>query len=421
MFSSFSEILENRHQHAKGLKAELNRPLIGYLCSYVPEELIYAAGAIPVRILTNEEPPIFAERYMQSYYCLFARNILHQGLQGDYDYLEGVVTAYTCTTMRLAFDNWQRSIHMPFYRFIHVPAIIDRPEAKEFLVRELGRLRKDLSDFTGRTITDDDLREAIRTYDTNRSFIMRLFEQRKEDPPLISGLEAFQVTLSSMLTDKQRHNEMLTELLDHVTDRTDTPDAMGRVMLVGSPVDNLKLVELIEGHDAVIVADDVCTGTRYVYGETPSGLEGDPIEAIANRYMWGRPPCPVKYSPTRWLQCVSCPYRAVCSFELTPEARDKPPESSTFAAPKNICRFRHMLHLAAGHKVEGVVVFSQKFCQPHGFDYHHVVQTFEDVGVPTLYLEEGNIVATGPMSTRVQAFIEMLGPVEYLIEPGILK
>lgn len=421
MFSGFAEIIDHRHDHIKDLSAQLDKPVLGYMCSYVPEEIIYAAGMIPMRLLTNEEPPISGDSYMQSYYCLFARNILHQGLQGDYDYLQGVVTSYTCTTMRLAFENWQRSVDMPFYRFIHIPAVIDTQDAKEYFVRELERFRRDLGDFVGRAITDDDVREAISIYDRNRSLIMGLFQGRKEDPPVMSGVEAFQLTLSSMLTDKQSHNRMLEVLSGKVYGRPDTPDLMGRVMLVGSPVDNLKLVELIEDHEAAVVADDVCTGTRYVYGETPGGMKGDPMEAIADRYMWVRPPCPIKYSPTRWVQCVDCPYRTACSFQLTPDEKGKPLESGDFDVPKNMCRYRHMLQSAVSHKVEGIVVFSQKFCQPHGFDYHHVVQTFDEVGVPTLYLEEGNIISAGPLSTRIQAFVEMLQPVDYLIEPGILK
>ena len=78
-----------------------------------------------------------------------------------------------------------------------------------------------------------------------------------------------------------------------------------------------------------------------------------------------------------------------------------------------------MLQLGISHKVEGVIAVLQKFCDPHGFDYHHVVQAFQDVGIPSLFLEIENIFSTGQTKTRVQAFIEMLQPVDYMIEPEI--
>ena len=420
MFTGFKEIVENRHEHIRNLRAQRNKKVIAYLCSYVPEELIYAAGIIPVRIMSNEETPALADRYMQSYYCTFARSILHQGIKGDYDYLDGLVTAYTCTTMRLAFDNWHRAVKLPFYRFLVIPSIIDTPEAATYYLKELQRFRKDLEDLIGHPIADDDIWEALRTYDTNRNLIMKLFEYRKLDNPLVTGLEAFQVTLSGMLTDKNDHNRMLENVLKDITGRDDTQPCVGRLMLVGSPVDNLHLLSLIENLGAIVVTDDTCTGTRYLFGTTPLDMYDDPLEAIVHRYLISRVPCPTKYSPTRWVQCTTCPFREASCFSMSPDSRETMPGDHPFSMPERVCRFRHMLQLAVNHKVEGVIAVLHKFCDPHGYDYHHVNQVFESVGVPTLFLEEENVIAEGQLLTRVQAFLEMLQPVEYLIEPGIL-
>jgi benzoyl-CoA reductase subunit C len=119
MFSKFEEILENRHEHIKHLKISKDKRVIGYLCSYVPEELLYAAGAIPVRIFSNEEVPSYGDSIMQSHYCAFARSILHQGLKGDYDYLDGLVWAYTCNTMRFAYEAWEMHGSISFSRFLY--------------------------------------------------------------------------------------------------------------------------------------------------------------------------------------------------------------------------------------------------------------------------------------------------------------
>jgi len=422
MFSRFEEIIANRHEHARQLGREKNKKIFGYLCSYVPEEIIYAAGGIPIRILTTEESPALSETLMQSYYCTFSRCLLHQGLNGDLDYMDGLVTAYSCATMRLAFDNMQRSVKFPYSRFLYMPGIIDTPDAKEFYYKELQRFLRDMEDFFGRSITDDDLREAIGVYDENRSLIKRIFEGRKASPPNISGREAYLLTLSSMLTDKADHNKMLRELIDELEGRKPLPEGASRVMLVGSPVDNLKLLDLIEKDiGAWVVGDDTCTGTRYVYGNVaPSDdLEDDPLRAIVERYMIRRAPCPAKHSQTRWVQCLPCPFRDVACFDLVPQPRNSLDDSISFHSPERICRFRNALQLGINHHVEGVIAVQQKFCDSHGFDFHHVTQAFQHVGIPSLFLEIDNVISVGQIKTRIQAFIEMLHPVDYMIEPEI--
>jgi len=219
MFSQFESIVKNRLNHARKLKEEQGKGIIGYLCSYVPEEILYAAGFIPIRMFSNEEAPTLSDNYMQSYYCTFSRSILHQGLNGDIDFFDGLVSGYSCTTMRLAFDNLQMVLGLPFTRYVYVPGIIDSPEAKRYFYRELARLRKDMEDLSGRPISDTRLWEAIQVYDENRALTREILEGRKGKPPSISGKEAFLITISGMLTDKSLHNVMLKELRDNLPQR----------------------------------------------------------------------------------------------------------------------------------------------------------------------------------------------------------
>jgi benzoyl-CoA reductase subunit C len=421
MFTDFEKIVANRNEYARALKERKGTGVIGYLCSYVPEEIIYAAGFIPIRLFSTEDLPTSADSLMQTYYCTFARSILHQGLTGQLDFLDGLVAGYSCTTMRLSFDNIQLHADIPFSRFVYVPALIDTPDAHEYFYKELVGFKRDMEDLSGHAITDDDIREAIRIYDENRSLTLNIFEGRKESPPRLTGKESYLITLSGMLTDKQEHSAMLKKLIEVVPQRSDLKEEVNRIMIVGSPLDNIKLLNLIEDDlGAAVVTDDTCTGMRYVSGLTPDEyIDGDPLKAMVKRYLISRPPCPSKHSPSRWLQCTSCPFRDTDSFSMKPDPKKRLPESHPFSVPERICRFRHSLQLAINHRVEGVIALLQKFCDPHGFDYHHVVQAFEDIGVPTLFLEIDNVISVGQIKTRVQAFLEMLQPVDYIIEPEI--
>ena len=422
MFSYFRDIVDNRHRHAQDLKERKGKKIIGYMCSYVPEEIIYAAGGIPIRLFTNEEPPSLADNFMQNYYCTFARSILHQGLGQQFSYMDGLVTAYSCTTMRLAFDNLQKYAGFKYTKFLYMPGVIDTPESKDYYHKELKRFKLDMQDLFDRTISDDDLREAIHVYDENRSLILKIFEGRKENPPTITGEEAYLLTLSSMLTDKAQHSKMLKKLIDELPKRKPLKSGINRLMIVGSPLDNLKLLRLIEQDiGAWVVTDDTCTGTRYIWGNTPSDyISEDPLKAVVERYMISRPPCPTKHSPTRWVQCRNCPFRTVPCFFLAPSPKKKAlAKPNPFQTPERICRFRHALQIGINHKVEGVIALTQKFCDPHGFDYHHVVQSFEDVGIPSVFVEVDNIVSIGQTLTRIEAFVEMIQPVDYMIKEEI--
>jgi len=56
MFEQFAEVVENRHQFARDWKVNSGKKVIGYFCTYVPEELIYAADILPVRVMSGHNP-----------------------------------------------------------------------------------------------------------------------------------------------------------------------------------------------------------------------------------------------------------------------------------------------------------------------------------------------------------------------------
>ena len=51
MMQQFQEWAQNRHSYAQNWKEETGGKVMGYFCTYVPEEILYAADILPVRIL----------------------------------------------------------------------------------------------------------------------------------------------------------------------------------------------------------------------------------------------------------------------------------------------------------------------------------------------------------------------------------
>lgn len=368
MLAKFEEIINNRHQIAQGWKAA-GKKVIGYFCIYTPEEVLYAAGILPVRIMGINEPPSQADTHIQPFYCPLSRSVLDQGLRGDYHYLDGLVTAYSCDTYRGIFNIWLYNLAPPFARILGMPSMLNVPEAQTLLVHELEEFKKSLEDAFGHDITDEALRHAIEVYNTSRSLLRKIYQLRQQSPPTITGTEVLAVILSSMLAPKETHNQLLTDLLPELTNRGNTArnNDVPRLMLIGSEMDNLDIIRLIEEPGAVVVADDLCTGSRYFWNDCAT--EEDPLEALARRYL-NIIPCPTKYP----------------------------------IQPK----YEHILGMMDKFGVQGVIILLQKFCNPHEFEFPYLQSLLKTHQVPFVCIEVDTTYSAEEIQNQAEALIERI-------------
>ncbi|MEE8472754.1 MAG: 2-hydroxyacyl-CoA dehydratase [Dehalococcoidia bacterium] len=361
-------VVDNRHEYAREWKKRTGGPVVGVLCSYVPEELIYAAGALPVRVLGSHEPQDVAEPHIFSMFCPFSRDVLAQGLTGKYDYLDGMVHGLSCIHMRQAFDSWQVHVPTPYSYFFPMPAHLQSPHAHKHLEFEILEFKRSLEEWTGKAITDTALDEAIEVYNRNRRLMKQVYELRKGDPPLLSGVDAMEMVLASLFMDKKEHNPALERWSGEITQRRNTIEPGIRLMVLGSENDDREVLRLMESLGANVVIDDHCTGSRYFWNEVLP--QKDRLSAIASRYI-DRPPCPSK--------------------DLV-ERR----------------RFDFVLKLAEDYGVQGAIQIQQKFCDPHEFDIPPLKALFEERDIPSLFLELDVTVPVGVLRTRIEAFLEMM-------------
>lgn len=56
---------------------------------------------------------------------------------------------------------------------------------------------------------------------------------------------------------------------------------------------------------------------------------------------------------------------------------------------------------------QGVLLYQQKFCDPHEFDIPFLAQNFKELDIPTLVLEFDVTIPFGQFRTRIEAFLEM--------------
>ena len=363
----FRDVSENRHQYAEDWKKRTGGKVTGWLCTYVPVELIYAAGMLPVRILGTHEVQDVTDRYLFPTVCPFSRDALAQGLKGRYDYLDGLVYARTCSHVQGTFDNWRNYVPTPFIYYIWFPCHRASDRSRACLASELRGLKEGLEKTIGKSISNDDLDRSIELYNTNRRLMREVYEFRKREDPPITGAEAMEIVVSSQLMDIEEHNKLLEQLLQELPDRKLDRDAGLRLMMVGSEMDDVVFVKMLEELGCTVVIDEHCTGSRYFWDDVIP--QDDRFSAIAERYI-DRWPCPAV--------------------------------SSDFSS-----RIDRILDHAKDWDVQGVLIYQQKFCDPHEFDMPSIQQMFKDNDIPTLILEFDVTIPFGQFRTRIEAFLEM--------------
>lgn len=339
------------------------RPM-GTMCSYVPEEMIHAAGYTPVRLRGAATPLRQADAHLQSFTCALCRSTLDQLLGGELGPLAGTVFSHTCDTMQALADLWRaNSQPRRFVDCIMQPANLGAPAARDYLIAELRRFRERLAAFSGHPAGDDALRASIALYDETRRLVHSLQTVRGK----LATPVYFAILDAAQRMPREQFNPLLGELLAEL-EPVPQIARRPRLFIVGAVLDEPRLFDLIEELGAQVAGDDLCSASRH-FLETV-GTEGDPIESLADYYL-RRPPCPTKlhpnHEPGAWL-----------------------------------------LDQATQVRADGIVFALEKFCEPHAFDYAEARPQLDSAGLPYLLLEMEHVPSLEALRTRMQAFIEIL-------------
>jgi benzoyl-CoA reductase subunit C len=365
----FREVLENRHEYARDWKARTGGKVLGYFEPYMPEEIAYAAGVLPVRPLSQHEPDDYRERHMYGA-CACSRDILNQVAKGRYDYLDGLACAEGCQWLRAAFQDSLKYMPNPYSHYVFVPDYVDGHRSKYVMHSELKAFKKSVETWTGNPVTAEALDHAIEVYNTNRRLMRQVYELRRADNPIVSGSEAMEMVLASQVMDKEEHNRMLAEMIKELPKRTNVNNTGVRLMLVGSPTSDAGLERLIESLGAIVVIDELCTGSGYFWNEVIP--QEDRLLAIALHYL-GKPHCALK--DNNW--------------------RRRP---------------AHIHQLYEDYNAQGVIIAKQIYCHPHGTDNPHIWTVLREHYIPFHFLERDTTIPEKETRTRIEAFINMLAP-----------
>ena len=370
-------LYEERGKRAKELH-DAGKKVIGYFCCFVPEEIITALDMVPYRIQGSQSEPIDqADAYIEPMACPFARSCFNQALKGDYDFLDGFVAPHSCDTIERMYHIWHHNKPAPFNHMINVPHMMG-PSSDEFYKNELAYFIKSLEDWSGRKLDQGKLKAAVKLYNKRRALLRQLYELRKSDPPLVSGVEVTKVLVAGMGIPAEEHIALVEKFIAEVKGRPQRQKGkLPRIFIWGNEIDDIAFIKLVEESGAEVVMDDLCTGTRFFWDDVPE--TPDPLDGIACGYL-----------------ATHCPRSNVPQVE----GRERDLEN----------RYGYIDRFIADWRVDGAIFYIVRYCDTCELEGPDLREHLDSAKIPVLMIEDDYSTSTiGQLRTRVQAFLEMIG------------
>ncbi len=352
--------------------------VFGTFCVYVPDEVIFAAGAIATGLCGGSQFWVpGGEKVLPSSTCPLIKASVGARLDKTCPFFriaDMYIGETTCDGKKKAWEILGEDVPM------HV---MDLPQMKrrkdvEGWAEEIKTFMTKVEEFTGNKITAESLSSSIKLINDKRRALARLYELRKQPNPPISGKDVLLISQIAFYDDPTRFTQMVNKLCDELDQRV--KQGMGifkegtkRILFTGTPmaVPNWKLHHIVETSGAAVVAEETCTGTRYfenLVDETKASID-DMIMALAERYM-----------------SINC----AC---FTP----------------NSGRIDDIKRLVEEYKADGVIDINLKFCSLYDIEGYTVEKALKEAGIPVLGIEtDYNDQDSQQLRTRIGAFVEIL-------------
>lgn len=348
--------------------------LVGTLCNFVPDELILAAGAIPIRLCSGFRSTVQrAEQIMPANFCPMIKSSYGMFLEdgATFKTADIVVIPTTCDGKKKMAELIADT--KPTW-LIEVPHTTETSAARELWLKSIVTLKKELQKLTGTKITSTSLRKSIELCNSKRAAIRQLYELRKKKEIPIWGRDVLLVTNISFYDDCRRYTEQVHALCNELEQRQNAVSTEAqRVLLTGSPVllPALKIANVIEDSNLVIVADDLCTGSKVFHDPVmPRHWNmDDMLIALADKYLMNTCAC------------------------FTP----------------NNARSIRLQQMAKDYDVKGLVYYILQACHTYNIECWNIQKVFKSMSIPTLKIEtDYGDQDVGQLKVRMEAFSEML-------------
>lgn len=374
VFEEFAEQRKNSFLAVKQLK-DKGVPVVGAYCTYFPQEIAHAMGAATVGLCsTSDETIAVAERDLPKNLCPLIKSSYGFAKTDKcpfFYFSDVVVGETTCDGKKKMYE------YMSEFKDVFLMELPNSQSENALALwkAEIIRFKEYLEKKFDVTITEDDIREAIRKENKVRASLKKLYQVMRRDPAPITGHDLFKVLYGSTF---KFDRSIIPEEVEALVEKIEKEYAAGtmqekkpRILVTGCPIGGAteKVIKAIEDNGGIVVTYENCTGAKSI--DKPVDEDNpDVYEALARRYL-----------------------NIGCSV-MTP----------------NPNRLTLLGELIDEYKVDGVVEMTLQACHTYNVE-SLAIRRFvnEKKGLPYLNVETDYSQADiGQLNTRITAFIEML-------------
>jgi benzoyl-CoA reductase/2-hydroxyglutaryl-CoA dehydratase subunit BcrC/BadD/HgdB len=352
---------------------------IGYFCNYVPEELIHAAGLIPIRLISGgeKEPEVSGGEYITPNSCSYAKSCIGYRASGKDPFfmiIDYIVESPACVQMEWVLEALEKYFGIKTIP-IGLPRKFNDDEALAYYLKELEDFQARIEEIAQRKITDKDLCDAVDLYNSIRQKLRAIYNLLKGDHPPISWAEVLDIVQAGFVLDRRRYLEILNSILEELSGHQAGEkgnQAGPRILIAGSILasGDKKVLGLVKELGVNIVIDELCTGSRWFWND----VEEPTLEGLGRRYL-------------RKIPCATLP-----------DARRM-----------GNTRRDHLKELIEQYKVAGVISYTLRFCDAYSFKVEDDRKWLDQMGIPLLHINSDySSISLGQIRTRIEAFIELL-------------
>ena len=355
---------------------------VAYTCENVPEPLLNLPGAFSVRLRAPRTGSMeMGTYYLTSFLCEYSRALLERAIEGGFNFADCIITPDGCTMMNRCVENMELLKTMDkekfFYEYMEIPMKADDNGLNLYTLQCKNHILKPLGETFGIDTSDAAIRKSVAEHNRVCELIRAIGDFRKEEKPRITGYEYHIITLATYAAPKHLIIDKLEETLEELKSRE--PDEnngfRARVAIVGSEIDDVDFIRLVEECGAYVCIDRFCYGS--LPGRKPIVLndEEDALTQVCRHYM----------------NSIQCP-RYMDTAKMN-------------------ARRAYVNDLAKEYNAEGIIYEQIKFCDPWAYERmmgSHILH--DEYHYPVLSIDRPyNVGASiGQLRTRVQAFVESL-------------
>jgi benzoyl-CoA reductase/2-hydroxyglutaryl-CoA dehydratase subunit BcrC/BadD/HgdB len=371
-----SQLLNERLVELPGLKEQGYKIIGCFGNDFIPQELVYASGAIPVGwIKGGEHEAVMASiPHIVRFTDTFCRaQIGYHVLQKKIQYRtpDLVVISITDRNVAAIADYLEMFTSRRHFK-LGIPHTKNE-KALVYYQDGLNLLKQELEVLTGRQVGLTALRDEIKYGNRIRKLLKEISDMRKSPYPPISGKDFLRINHATWTLDRKVMIQFLGSLRDQLEHNAPLKKKGARILLTGSSLaeGDDRVIGILEERGTQVVVEEFCEGMKKY--EFQVDETGDLMEGLAKGYFQERLP-------------------------------------DAFFRPGMRERAEYLLGLAREFQVDGLVWYSLMYRDAYDLESWFFREFLKRKQGPPLLVVHSNYdpAETEQLQTRIETFVSMI-------------